>query len=62
MEVVYFNQIPDFVAPIILVSETGAIHGKGKAVPVHSMKAYRGNKRAAPLRLNLGTVWRWEVT
>ena len=59
MEVVYFNQIPDFV--IIFLSETGTSHGKGKAVPVYSIKAYRGNKGAAPLMLNLGTVWRWEV-
>jgi hypothetical protein len=44
MEVVYFNQIPDFVVPVILVSETWTIHGKGKAVPVYSMKAYRGIK------------------
>ena len=40
MKFVYFNQIPDFVASIILVSETGTSHGKGKAVPVYSMKAY----------------------
>ena len=61
MEAVYFIQIPDFVAPIILVSETPTSHGKGKALPVYSMKAYRGNRGAAPLMLNLGTVWRWEV-
>jgi len=61
MEFVYFNQIPDFVAPIILVLETGTSHGKGKGVPVNSVKAYRGNKSAALLMLNLGTVWRWEV-
>jgi hypothetical protein len=57
----YFNQILDFVAPIILVSETGTSHGKGKVVPLYSMKAYRGNIGAAPLMLNLGIVWRWEV-
>jgi hypothetical protein len=61
MEVVYFNQITDFVAPIILLSETGTGHGQGTAVPVYSMKAYRGDKGAAPLMLNLGTVWRWVV-
>ena len=32
---------------------------KGKVIPVHAMKAYRGSGSAAPLILNLGT--RWEV-
>jgi hypothetical protein len=61
MEVVYFNQIPDFVALIILVSGMGNSHGKGKAVPVYSIKAHRENKGAAPLMFNLDTVWRWEM-
>jgi hypothetical protein len=28
---------------------------KGKAVPVHAMRAYKGNRGAAPLILNLST-------
>ena len=31
---------------------------KGKAVPVHTMKAYRGSRGIAPFILNLGTGWR----
>jgi hypothetical protein len=34
---------------------------KGKAVPVHAVKAYRGTRGIAPLILNLGTRWRWVV-
>jgi hypothetical protein len=32
---------------------------KGKAVPVHAMKAYRGSKGITPLMFNLGTRWRY---
>jgi len=35
--------------------------GKGK-VPVHAMKAYKGNIYIAPFILNLGTGWRWVVS
>jgi hypothetical protein len=31
---------------------------KGKVVPVHTMKAYRGRKGKVPLIRNLGTGWR----
>jgi hypothetical protein len=31
---------------------------KGKAFPVQSMKAYRGNKDVGPLILNLCTRWK----
>jgi hypothetical protein len=30
-------------------------HIKGKVVPVHTMKAYRGSRGITPLILNLGT-------
>jgi len=33
----------------------------GKVVPVHAMKAYRGNTCTAPLIHNQGTRWRWLV-
>jgi hypothetical protein len=29
--------------------------GKGKVIPVHAMKAYRGSRRITPLILHLGT-------
>jgi hypothetical protein len=31
--------------------------GKGKVVPFHVMKAYRGSRSIAPLILNLGAKW-----
>jgi hypothetical protein len=31
--------------------------GKGKIVPVHTTKAYKGTRGIAPLILNLGTRW-----
>jgi hypothetical protein len=31
---------------------------KGKAVPLHAMKAYGGNRGVVPLILNLGSSWR----
>ena len=31
---------------------------KGKVVPVHSIKAYRGRRGIAPLILNIGTKWK----
>jgi hypothetical protein len=34
---------------------------KGKAVPVHFMKAYTVSRGTAPLILNLGTKWRCVV-
>jgi hypothetical protein len=34
---------------------------KGEAVPVHTMKAYRGNRSIAPLILNRGTRCRLAV-
>jgi hypothetical protein len=34
------------------------INGKGKAVPVHTMKAYRGSRCIAPLILTLSTGWK----
>jgi hypothetical protein len=35
---------------------------KGKVVPLHAIKAYRGSRCADPLILNLGTKWRWAVS
>jgi hypothetical protein len=35
---------------------------KGKVLPVHGMKAYRGNGGIVPLILNLGTQCRWVVS
>jgi hypothetical protein len=35
----------------------GKSKGKGKFVPVHPMKAYRGIKGTAALILNLGVRW-----
>jgi hypothetical protein len=32
-----------------------------KAVPVHTMKAYRGSRGLVPLILNHGTIWRGMV-
>ena len=32
---------------------------KGKVVPVHTMKAYRGRRGIGPLILNLSTRWKW---
>jgi len=34
---------------------------KGKAVPVHAMKAYGGRRCIAPLLLSLSTRWRQVV-
>jgi len=34
----------------------------GKAVPVHSMKAYSGSRSIAPVIINLGTSWKWLVS
>jgi hypothetical protein len=31
---------------------------KGKAVPVHIIKTYRGSRAITPLILNLGARWR----
>jgi hypothetical protein len=31
---------------------------KGKVVPVHNMKAYRGQRGIAPTILNLTTIWK----
>jgi hypothetical protein len=31
---------------------------KGKVVPVHTMKAYRGRRGIGPLILNLSTRWK----
>ena len=33
--------------------------GKGKFVPVHTMKAYRESRGIVPLILNLGLRWRF---
>jgi hypothetical protein len=33
---------------------------KGKAFPLHAIKAYRGIRGIAPLILNLGTRWKLE--
>jgi len=30
---------------------------KGKAVPIHAIKAYRGSRGISPLILNLSTRW-----
>lgn len=35
--------------------------GKGK-VPMHAMKAYKGNTYIAPFILNLGTIWKCVVS
>jgi len=32
---------------------------KGKVVPLHAIKAWRGSRCADPLILKLGTRWRW---
>jgi hypothetical protein len=32
--------------------------GKGKALPVHSVKAYRRSRSIIPLILNFGNGWR----
>ena len=37
------------------------VKGKGKVVPVHAMKAYRGSRGIVPLNLNLDARWRWVV-
>jgi hypothetical protein len=34
------------------------IKGKGKVVPVHAMKAYRGSRGIALLILNFSAIWR----
>jgi len=34
---------------------------EGKVFPVHTTKAYRGNRGKAPLILNFGTSWIWDV-
>jgi len=31
-------------------------------VPLHTMKAYKGNGGIAPIILNLSTRWRWVVS
>ena len=31
---------------------------KGKVIPVHAVKAYRGNRGVEPLILNLGPRWK----
>ena len=34
---------------------------KGKVVPVHCMKSYKGSRRTAEFLLKLGNGWRWVV-
>jgi hypothetical protein len=40
------------------LSRFPCIKYKGKVVPLHAMKAYRGNRGTAPLLLNLSSRWR----
>jgi len=41
--------------------EEGRCNCENKVLPVHSVKACRGNRGLAPLFLNLCTGWGWVV-
>jgi hypothetical protein len=49
------TDIPNMVARRLSV---GRVIGKGKVVPVHTMKAYRWSRSIAPLNLNLSIRWK----
>jgi hypothetical protein len=42
----------------VKVTQSGDPTSKAKGAPVRPMKAYRGNRRIAPLTLNHGTRWK----
>ena len=53
--------IPTTDIPNIEARQLSVGRGKGKIVPVHTMKAYRWSRSTAPLILNLSIRWKWVV-
>jgi hypothetical protein len=48
--------------PLCCTSWTCRKTARGKVVPLHAIKAHKGNGGTDPLILNLGTIWRWMLS